>query len=103
MLMKGKFRWLFRKRVRVTLIGDKIYESPTELHDQQLNQLENRFMDCLQERDGISPADQPEDKLKNKRVLATKALNEVLLSVPKILSIAHLLFKNWLNLFSRFL
>ena len=76
-LIQGKFRWLFRKRVRVTLIGDKIYESPTELHDQQLNQLENRFMECLQERDAIIPSDQPEEKLQNKRVLAIKALNEV--------------------------
>ncbi len=97
--IQGKFRWLFRKRVRVTLIGDKIYKSPTELHDQQLNflgllvniviivvwiilfndQLENRFMECLQERDAITPAaDQPEEKLQNKRVLAIKALNEVM-------------------------
>jgi hypothetical protein len=47
------------------------------LHDQQLNQLENRFMECLQERDAITPADQPKEKIQNKRVLAIKALNEV--------------------------
>lgn len=74
-LLKGKFRWLFRKRIRVTLIGDKIYDMPVELHDQQLSQLENRFLEITEERDE-APKSEKNTKSK-RRVLPVKALNEV--------------------------
>ena len=37
-LMSGRFRWFLRKRLRITLIGDKrdIAEPPHELHSQQM-------------------------------------------------------------------
>ena len=37
-LMSGRFRWFLRKRLRITLIGDKnnIAEPPLELHSQQM-------------------------------------------------------------------
>jgi hypothetical protein len=58
----------------VTLIGDKIYDVPVELHDQQLNQLENRFLEISEERDEVPKS---EESIKNKRILPVKALNEV--------------------------
>ncbi|EFX80504.1 hypothetical protein DAPPUDRAFT_318645 [Daphnia pulex] len=73
-LLQGKFRWLFRKRIRVTLIGDKIYDVPVELHDQQLNKLENRFLEISEDRDEVHKS---EESIKNKRILPVKALNEV--------------------------
>lgn len=48
---------------------------PVELHDQQLKQLENRFLECFQEHDIASRS---EESVKNKRTLPVKALNEVL-------------------------
>ncbi|KAK8736922.1 hypothetical protein OTU49_004725, partial [Cherax quadricarinatus] len=44
-LLKGKFRWTFRSRIRVTLIGDDIYKPPVELHAQQLHYHEYRYLD----------------------------------------------------------
>nr|CAH0107167.1 unnamed protein product [Daphnia galeata] len=73
-LLQGKFRWLFRRRIRVTLIGDKIYDVPVELHDQQLNQLENRFLEINEDRDETPKL---EESVKNKRIIPVKALNEV--------------------------
>ena len=37
-ILNGRFRWFFRRRLRITLIGDKekINKTPYELHDQQL-------------------------------------------------------------------
>lgn len=48
---------------------------PVELHDQQLKQLENRFMECYQEHDLVSKS---EGNAKNQRILPVKALNEVM-------------------------
>lgn len=47
---------------------------PVELHDQQLSQLENRFLEISDDRDEIPKS---EENTKNKRVLPVKALNEV--------------------------
>jgi hypothetical protein len=58
----------------VSLIGDKIYDVPVELHDQQLNQLENRFLEISEDRDEVPKS---EESAKNKRILPVKALNEV--------------------------
>ena len=66
----------------MSLIGEKIFDQPVELHDQQLRQLENRFLDCFQEQETASKL---EEIVKNKRVLPVKALNEVS-SLKKILS-----------------
>ena len=66
---------MFRRRIRITLIGDNIYEPPVELHDQQLQHPEYRFMDCLQELQHQSNL--LKDTSRNKRVLPVRALNEV--------------------------
>jgi len=73
-LYRGHFRWLFRKRIRVTLIGENIYDPPIELHDQQLQHPEYRFLDYAQEHDKTLDRDV---NLSNKRILPVKALNEV--------------------------
>lgn len=48
---------------------------PVELHDQQLSQLENRFLEITEERDE-APKSEKNTKSK-RRVLPVKALNEV--------------------------
>lgn len=58
----------------MTLIGDKIYDVPVELHDQQLNKLENRFLEISEDHDEVPKS---EESTKNKRILPVKALNEV--------------------------
>jgi len=73
-LCKGQFRWLFRKRIRITLIGERIYDPPIELHDQQLHHPENRFFD---DEELGEKREVPNINLSNKRVLPVKALNEV--------------------------
>lgn len=42
--LQGKFRWTFRSRIRVTLIGENIFRPPVELHDQQLLHPEYRYI-----------------------------------------------------------
>lgn len=51
-LFSGKFRWMYRRRVRVTLTGspDDLNTSPIELHNQQLQYPEYRFFDFLREK-----------------------------------------------------
>lgn len=35
-LFEGEFRWLFRSRIRVTLFGEKVPDTPVSLHEKQL-------------------------------------------------------------------
>jgi len=90
MLLNGHFRWFFRRRLRLTLIGDekKIDESAMELHKQELVYPEYRYVDFLKEK-SVSPSDHPlkrdDDSNPKKstkiaeRVLPVLALNEVFL------------------------
>lgn len=59
-IMKGDFSWYFRRRLRVTLVGDhaKIHEPPVELHTQQLLFPEYRYMDFLSEK-SVRACDHP--------------------------------------------
>lgn len=82
------FRWFFRRRLRITLIGDedKINESAIELHKQELIYPEYRYVDFLSEK-SVTAEDHPlknhgdtGDKPKKKicqRVLPVLASNEV--------------------------
>ncbi|XP_037080752.1 NAD kinase 2, mitochondrial-like isoform X2 [Pollicipes pollicipes] len=88
-LLAGKFRWLFRKRIRMTLIGQDVYKPPVELHNQQLLNPEYRYLDMdwsnaslptsymesstMVEPRGITYA-------KQARVLPVLALNEVFIA-----------------------
>lgn len=71
------FRWMHRQRIKVTLTGEHAFEQPVELHDQQLQYPEYRFLDCVE---GHPKKNSPKvPKLENKRTheLPVRALNEV--------------------------
>lgn len=60
-----------------------MYDSPVELHDQQLSQPEYRFFECLQEAVPTTPLTVGDEQFKNSklktRTLPVLALNEVYL------------------------
>jgi len=83
-IMSGKFRWFFRRRLRVTMIGgaEKINQTPVELHDQQLQYPEYRYMDLMTEASeaGDHPFRDPGDKehaVESSKILPVLALNEI--------------------------
>jgi len=90
-IMAGKFRWFFRKRLRITLIGDsvKINQTPVELNNQQLQYPEYRYIDLMSEQETETEgnpfrdreadhADKTEDVSgESSRILPILALNEV--------------------------
>lgn len=83
-LMSGKFKWKWRQRIRVTLIGEKAFDKPIELHDQQLQYPEYRFLDCWQDehRHTDSPKPEPTNTIpdcskKQTHQIPVRALNEV--------------------------
>jgi len=59
-VLTGKFRWMFRRRLRVTLTGEEnVVTAPAiELHNQQLQYPEYRFFDFLQEQ-SVNASDHP--------------------------------------------
>jgi len=82
LLLSGKFRWFFRKRLRITLIGDplKINQAPLELNDQQLQYPEYRYMDLMTETGCEHPykeARSSVDCVETTRTLPILALNEI--------------------------
>jgi len=80
MLMSGKFRWFFRRRLRITLTGDpdKINQPPVELKEQQLQYPEYRYMDLMNETGVDHPFKEPLDgKPEVSRTLPILALNEI--------------------------
>jgi len=81
-LFSGNFWWFFRMRLRITLFGDmdKIMETPVELHDQQLQYPEYRYMDLMSENYLSETPDRPDKEAEEKetsRVLPILALNEI--------------------------
>ena len=81
MLLAGKFRWFFRKRLRITLIGDpaKINQIPVELHEQQLQYQEYRYMDLMIETGCDHPFKEANttEPLESTRTLSILVLNEI--------------------------
>ena len=86
MLLSGKFRWFFRKRLRITLTGDpdKITQPPVELKEQQLQYPEYRYMDLMTETSSEDDniIDHPfkettNDNMEVSRTLPILALNEI--------------------------
>lgn len=77
-LLKGKFRWTFRRRIRVTLIGDDIFKPPVELHNQQLQYHEYRYLDMEPQLRNVQKEMPPcSETGMARRVLPVLALNEV--------------------------
>jgi len=81
LLLSGKFRWFFRKRMRITLCGDsmKINQTPVELNDQQLQYPEYRYMDLMNETGCQHPSKEasPVACSEKTRTLPILALNEI--------------------------
>ena len=86
MLLSGKFRWFFRKRLRIILTGDpdKITQPPVELKEQQLQYPEYRYMDLMTETSSEDDniIDHPfkestNDNIEVSRTLPILALNEI--------------------------
>lgn len=82
-LLTGKFQWMWRQRLRVTLKGEHAFDAPVELHDQQLQYPEYRFLDCWQEQHRKSTAEDggmapPQSAMADAvHVLPVRSLNEV--------------------------
>lgn len=77
-LKNGDFKWLNRRRIRITLIGERVYDPPIELHDQQLLHPEYRFFDCIQEQHrSAQKSKESSETTTKRRVLPVLALNEV--------------------------
>ncbi|CAG0914149.1 unnamed protein product [Notodromas monacha] len=77
-IIRGKFQWMFRKRIRVTVSGKDVNSPPIELHAQRLNCYELRFFEDLPYC--LEPMKLDELDLKTDedvRVLPVLALNEV--------------------------
>ncbi|XP_023230615.1 NAD kinase 2, mitochondrial-like isoform X1 [Centruroides sculpturatus] len=76
-LKSGNFKWKWRQRIRVTLISEHAKDPPIELHDQQLQYPEYRFLDCWQEQPPRKSEISDHQKVKVEHVLPVRALNEV--------------------------
>jgi len=81
LLLAGQFRWFFRKRLRITLIGDsaKIQQIPVELHEQHLQYPEYRYMDLMTETGCDHPFKEAinVESSESTRTLPILALNEI--------------------------
>uniref|UniRef100_A0A6B0VB09 NAD kinase 2, mitochondrial n=1 Tax=Ixodes ricinus TaxID=34613 RepID=A0A6B0VB09_IXORI len=75
-LLTGKFQWMWRQRLRVTLKGEHAFDAPVELHDQQLQYPEYRFLDCWQEQHR-KPQDEACPPGHASHLLPVRSLNEV--------------------------
>lgn len=71
----NKFQWRMRQRIRVTVEGENANDEPIELHDQQLQHPEYRFLD-LESRSNDESRSSKEKKSVRK-ILPIRALNEV--------------------------
>ncbi|XP_035221547.1 NAD kinase 2, mitochondrial-like [Stegodyphus dumicola] len=68
---------MYRQRIRVTLTGEHAFDPPVELHDQQLQYPEYRFLDCVEGHHKTNSPKVPKLEPKIKHELPVRALNEV--------------------------
>lgn len=71
------FRWMHRQRIKITLTGEHATEQPVELHDQQLQYPEYRFLDCVEGQQTKNSPKVPKLEPKHTHELPVRALNEV--------------------------
>lgn len=76
-LRHGNFRWMHRQRIKVTLTGEHAFDQPVELHDQQLQYPEYRFLDCVEGNHKKNSPKVPKLETKRTQELPVRALNEV--------------------------
>lgn len=89
-LLQGRFNWLYRQRIQVTLHGKDVDKPPIELHDQQLSSPEHRYLDLewpqgrsdltgdsTERGIGQEPSSSNPGAVVQSRVLPVLALNEV--------------------------
>ncbi|KRZ94376.1 Retinoblastoma-binding protein 5 [Trichinella sp. T8] len=50
-LFSGNFKWIWRQRIRITLIGDGAFDEPAQLYDCQMRYPEYRWADHMQEHE----------------------------------------------------
>ncbi|KAG8191209.1 hypothetical protein JTE90_021946 [Oedothorax gibbosus] len=75
-LKAGNFRWMHRQRIKISLTGENAFDPPIELHDQQLQYPEYRFLDCV-EGNHKSPKTPRLEVSRQLHELPVRALNEV--------------------------
>lgn len=74
-LLNGDFRWEWRQRIRITMSGHHANDDAVELHDQQLQYLEHRYTEHVNENESCK---RPRSgKGHAPRILPVRALNEV--------------------------
>ncbi|GIY56258.1 hypothetical protein CDAR_274952 [Caerostris darwini] len=77
-LKAGNFRWTQRQRIKISLSGENAFDPPIELHDQQLQYPEYRFLDCIEGHHKTKvPKLEKSTKPKCMHELPVRALNEV--------------------------
>ncbi|KAF8782341.1 NAD kinase 2 like protein [Argiope bruennichi] len=80
-LKAGNFKWMHRQRIKISLSGENAFDPPIELHDQQLQYPEYRFLDCVEgHHKSNSPKVPKLDKCTKPKCLhelPVRALNEV--------------------------
>ncbi|XP_074640490.1 NAD kinase 2, mitochondrial-like isoform X1 [Tubulanus polymorphus] len=75
-LLAGKFKWLFRQRIRIKVSGAHENDEPVELYEQELYNPENRFVEHVRENEETSKV-AASKKVRETRILPVLALNEV--------------------------
>ncbi|KAJ8305736.1 hypothetical protein KUTeg_016281 [Tegillarca granosa] len=76
-LLDGNFKWKWRQRIRVTMSGLHENDEAIELHDQQLEFLEHRYTEHVNENETVRHYANISDNAASERVLPVLALNEV--------------------------
>ncbi|XP_041358859.1 NAD kinase 2, mitochondrial-like [Gigantopelta aegis] len=78
-LLVGDFSWKWRNRIRITMSGYHANDEAIELHDQQLQFMEHRFTEHVQENEmhEVRRSSHLHHKLPKPKILPVLALNEV--------------------------